>query len=356
MHHFVCYGLRVLTGSVVRATALETVRLGRGLTQAQLAAAAGLSQATVSKAESGTAPLTDAHARQLADALGVPVALLEDERLAPASATACVFHRKRASTTIGQAKTARARLALARLHGEALADLAGLPAPTLPRLAPSADGYVSPEDIARQVRRALGVPAGPLDDLVAALEGAGAIVGVDDLGGRRLDALSDWPDGRRPVLLMNRDAAGERQRFTLAHETGHAVMHALPAPGIEEQADRFAAELLMPASDVRSELTGVTLDRLLTLKQRWKVSAAALARRGYDLGLVSDSAYRRLNTEMSASGWRTAEPLPLTPERPSLLASALRRARETSDDSTIATRVRLLPDQLDEMFDDRRTA
>lgn len=346
----------MLTGSAARAAALETIRVARGMTQEGLATAAGVSQATISKAESGTAPLPKRHVQQVAYAMLVPAELLDDERIAPAAATACVFHRKRASTTIGQMRQARARLGLARVHAEALLDLVGTGPVALTRAAPSADGYVSPEDIARQIRAVLGVPAGPLENLVATLERAGAVVVVADLGGRRLDALSDWPAGRRPVLFVNRGTSGERQRFTLAHETGHAVMHDLPANGIEEQADRFAAELLMPAADIRDDLSHLTLERLLALKCRWRVSAAALARRGYDLGAVTDSAYRRLNTEMSASGWRTAEPVPLEPERPALLADALGRAREAHDDTTIARRVWLLPDQLGEMFDVRRTA
>lgn len=346
----------MLTGSAVRETVLETVRLARGMTQAELADAAQVSQASISKAESGTAPLPAGRLLQVARALRVPPEMLAGERVTLAAATACVFHRKRASTTIGQAKQARARLALARVYAQALLDLVGTGEVTLARMAPSADGYVSPEDIARRVRAALGVPAGPLDNLVGTLEAAGIVVMLADLGGRRLDALSDWPPGRRPILFVNESAPGERQRFTLAHETGHAVMHEVPAEGIEQQADRFAAELLMPAADIRDEFGNPTLERLLELKRLWKVSAAALARRAYDLGTINDYGYRRLNTEMSASGWRTAEPIPLTAERPALLADALRRARKQYDDESIAARVCLLPEQLDEMFADRRTA
>jgi Zn-dependent peptidase ImmA (M78 family)/transcriptional regulator with XRE-family HTH domain len=346
----------VLTGSVSRVTALETVRLARGMTQAQLADAAGVSQATISKAESGTAPLTDERLNQVAAALRVPPGLLRGNQLPVAAVTACVFHRKRASTTIGQARQARARLALARVRAQALLDLVGIPEATLIRMSPSRDGFVSAEDVAKQVRSALGVPTGPVQNLVVALEQAGAVVIQEDLGGRRLDALSDWPPGGRPVLFVNSEAPGDRQRFTLAHETGHAVMHAVLADGIEGEADNFASELLMPAADIRDELDGLTLERLLVLKQRWKVSAAALVRRAYDLGALNDYEYRRLNTEMSASGWRTAEPIPIPSEQPTLLVDALRRARDRYDDRYIAAHVCVLPELLDETFADRRSA
>lgn len=293
---------------------------------------------------------------EVARVLQVPVGVLAGDKLHLAPTTTCVFHRKRASTTIGQAKHARGKLALARMHAESLLELTGRADVRLPRESPTEDGYVTAEDIARHVRSALGIRRGPLENLVGLLETAGAVVMIVDLGGRRLDALSVWTVDRRPVLLVNAGASGERQRFTLAHETGHMVMHSIPTAGIEEQADRFAAELLMPANDIRAELGNPSLEGLLTLKGRWRVSASALARRAYDLGLIGDQVYRRLYTEMSAAGWRAAEPAPVPPEQPHALATALIAARDRLDDHQIAERVGLLPHQLDETFAVRRSA
>lgn len=330
--------------------ALTAVRLARGLTQSDLAKRANVSQALLSKAEGDGPRLAGERLGQVAAVLDCPVSLLSDPTLTLASNTACVFHRKRAATNVGQAKQARAVLALSREHGTALFGLAGIGETVLPRLSPTTDDFVSPEDIAQQVRRALGLTAGPVDDLIAALERAGVIVMATDLGGRRLDALSDWPQGGRPVLLINAYAPGDRQRFTLAHETGHLVMHTGPADGLEAQADRFGAELLMPAADIRADLASPTVERLLALKDRWRVSAAALLRRSYDLGLVDDYGYRRLNTEMSAAGWRTAEPAPFAAERPRALADVLAAARARYSDADIARRVLLLEPQLDVIF------
>lgn len=332
--------------------ALEAVRLDRGLTQATLAKAAGISQAALSKAETNQVPLTGERLEVVARALQCPTSLLLEDHAPSLAATACVFHRKRASTTVAQAKRARARLALSRVHAEALMDLVDAPTPSLPRQSPTDDEYVTPEDIARDVRTALGLTAGPVPDLAEALESAGAVVMTRDLGGPRLDALSDWVVGRRPVLVLSRNAPGDRQRFSLAHETGHAVMHDAPGGDAERQADRFAAELLMPARHIHASLAHPTLERLLALKQTWGVSAAALLHRSFDLGLISDHTYRRLNTEMSAAGWRTAEPLPVARERPRALARALRLARETHIDANIAAYTFLLPEQLDATFID----
>jgi Zn-dependent peptidase ImmA (M78 family) len=186
--------------------------------------------------------------------------------------------------------------------------------------------------------------------LVRALESTGTVVAAVELGGPRVDALSDWVPGRRPVLLINKRAPGDRQRFTLAHEVGHAVMHDAPGELAESEADRFAAELLLPAADIQADLVRPTLERLLALKAHWRVSAAALLRRAHTLDLINDHTYRRLNTEMSAAGWRSTEPFPFSVERPRALARALRHAREAHNDATIAYRTLLLPDQLDPMF------
>ena len=335
--------------------ALETVRLDRGLSQAALATASGVSQAAISKAETDAIPLSGERLALVARALHCPIRLLTQDDGPSVAPTACVFHRKRASTTVGQAKQARARLALARVHAEALLDLVAAPAPNLPREAPTDDEYVTPEDVAHTVRGALGLDRGPVDNLVQALESTGAVVMTVELGGPRLDALSDWVPGRRPVLLVNRHAPGDRQRFTLAHETGHAVMHDAPGEHAETQADRFAAELLMPAADIQAALTQPTLERLLALKAQWRVSAAALLRRAYTLGLINDHSYRRLNTEMSAAGWKSSEPSPFPSERPHALAQALQQARLTLDDAAIADRTLLMPDQLDTTFGEPAT-
>ena len=328
---------------------LEIVRVARGFTQAELAAATGLPQSAISKCESGE-PLDEGRLEEVARVLECPTELLTDEVLT-FSASACVFHRKRASTTVAQAKQARAWLALARLHSEKLLDLVDAPKVRLPRVTPTDDEYVTPEDVAGDVRSALRLPLGPVPDLVGALEDAGVIVRDRTFDGRKIDALSDWLAGHRPVFLLNSAVSGERQRFTLAHETGHAVMHEVVTEKSESQADRFAAELLMPAEAIRSDLENPTLERLLGLKRKWQVSAAALARRAFDLGLVSDAVYRRLNMEMSAAGWRSNEPLRLPRERPELLAATVARAKDHLGVAETARRVYLLDDQLSVMFE-----
>jgi hypothetical protein len=58
------------------------------------------------------------------------------------------------------------------------------------------------------------------------------------------------------------------------------------------------------------------------MKQRWKVSVAALGYRLHRLGLVSDWHYRQLNIELSRRG-RSNEPAPLPRETSAVMRQAL---------------------------------
>jgi Zn-dependent peptidase ImmA (M78 family) len=152
------------------------------------------------------------------------------------------------------------------------------------------------------------------------------------LGGREVDATSLHPPGEAPVFVINTDAPVDRQRFTQAHEIGHIACSPALDLDAEEMAQAFASELLAPASLIRPELLAVPITpaRLLQLKARWRISAAALLRRAHDLGVITDFRYRSMNTQMSALGWKSTEPEPLEPEVatsvPSLLKSAVERA------------------------------
>lgn len=321
---------------------LATTRQARGLTQAELAGRAELSQALISKAESGIAEIAGERLEHVASVLGYPASLLALPAEEHALVSTCVFHRKRSSLPLSKARQVHAWLDLARVQAEELLrDLPVLDVRLL-RVSPSEDADIGPRDIAEQIRGVLGLAPGPVQDLTAAIEDAGAVIVSWDLGNRKVDAVSQWLDGHRPIILSNSAAPGDRQRFSLAHELGHAVMHPGPVHQQEDQADRFASALLMPGNGIRAELANLDMPSLARLKSRWGVSMAALIRRARDLGTISEYRYKELNIELSKAGWRTREPVDVRPERPTLLADAITRLRDKGlDDSAIAARAHL---------------
>lgn len=77
---------------------------------------------------------------------------------------------------------------------------------------------------------------------------------------------------------------------------------------MEDEADSFASELLMPATDIGPYLSGLTLDRAMGMKPFWRVSMAALIVRAATLGRIDAGKSQWLWRQMSAKGYRTQEP------------------------------------------------
>ncbi|MGW7406819.1 ImmA/IrrE family metallo-endopeptidase [Streptomyces sp. NPDC054833] len=121
-------------------------------------------------------------------------------------------------------------------------------------------------------------------------------------------------DGRSPVVGVNDSHSRQRQRFTIAHELGHLILHpgrevvldrpvrvnlrdkasSMATDREEIEANAFAASLLMPADLVRSELqrlpTAVRQDPdqcTAALAVLFEVSDSAMGFRLINLGLVS---------------------------------------------------------------------
>lgn len=155
---------------------------------------------------------------------------------------------------------------------------------------------------ARERARALlhraGVTAPPVP-----VERVAKLLGVSIRYAPLEDELSGmaFVKGEAKVVAVNALHHPNRQRFTIAHELGHHVLHAdrlasgvhvdrvimrrdqISSQGSEDfeiQANVFASELLMPRDLIASE-TGASLDlndevALAALARRFKVSPAAL--------------------------------------------------------------------------------
>lgn len=314
--------------ATVSGEMLELVRVARGLTQGELGTKARISQSVISKLESGLLLDDGVRATALAEALDVPVGRLSVGPEVRTLMSACAFHRKRSSLPVSQARRLRATLELTRLQiGSLFEEWFGARRP--PSVRPSEDGYVSPEDIARQVRLLAEPSAGPLNSVTALAESLGVGLVELEFEASKLDAIGTAQDGERPLILLNKASSGDRRRFTLAHEIGHVVMHTVPAVDQEREADRFASELLMPAASIAGELDGLTREQLPALKKRWGVSMAAVIRRSRDLGSISDWDYKNLNVALSTAGYRTREPIDIPAEPPMALASAIRERLAT---------------------------
>ena len=188
-----------------------------------------------------------------------------------------------------------------------------------------------PEQAAQRVRERWDMGAGPAPHLVRLLENHGVLVVFSPPQAASVDAYS-FDSRLRPVVVLNPVKHDYyRQRFDVAHELGHLVMHTDAEPGgrtVEEQANRFAAEFLMPAAEIRGELpkamNAAAWQSLARCKERWGTSLQALLYRARRLGALSEVSYRNAMATLTSRGWRRSEPgLVTVLEQPSMLPRAL---------------------------------
>jgi Zn-dependent peptidase ImmA (M78 family) len=167
-----------------------------------------------------------------------------------------------------------------------------------------------PEVLARQVLSdaAVTAPPVPVEELTRA---HGAQLSFEPFKGGISGML--YRDAERKVIGVNASHARTRQRFTIAHELGHLLLHesrrmivdthvyrrdevsSMGTEREEREANAFAAELLMPAAFVADEAhqlvdqqTTITAKRLAAqLATRFEVSAQAMEIRLANLGILS---------------------------------------------------------------------
>jgi Zn-dependent peptidase ImmA (M78 family) len=149
---------------------------------------------------------------------------------------------------------------------------------------------------------ALGkVTSAPVDVVQLATQVLGATVKRAPFDGKLSGLVHRGRDGRA-VIGVNDSHAPVRQRFTIAHELGHLLLHAQEDLHVDEgiwlrnersssaedereiEANQFAAELLMPAELIRDAVAGRELDlandddpMLKALAEMFQVSRQALS-------------------------------------------------------------------------------
>jgi Zn-dependent peptidase ImmA (M78 family)/transcriptional regulator with XRE-family HTH domain len=302
---------------------LTLARESREILQSDLSRVTNIPQTLISRFEAGISQPSDEQIAVIAKALEYPTNLffLED-RIFGFNASV-FFHRKRADMPAKTLRRIHAVLNLTRMRVNRLM-LAASISPQIELMRMPVEEFGSPEDIARQVRALLHLPFGPVNNLTAAVEDVGVIIATHKFGSTRTDAVSEWIPGHPPIILMNVDDSigADRYRWTLAHELGHLIMHAFPSEKMEEEANRFASEFLMPESEIKHQLRNVRLPNLALLKGIWKVSMGALLERAKQLKTINSTQYRYMRVNFGRLHYNTREPaeLDFPVEKPTLLS------------------------------------
>ncbi len=307
---------------------LILARESRRMTQKALASASGTSQATVSRSEAGIDRPSSTTIETWASALRYPPALFEQRPSVPPFPKTFLF-RKRASLSKTDRGAITSAIEIRQMHAATLARSVELPdvdvsAVTLSRDVPTA------AEAARFLRATWRIPPGPITDLSKIVEDHGIVVtrlsGLSNAfsGLSIVDSTNETP----PMIFVSADAPGDRDRWTIAHELGHIVMHhhlrELPEE-CEPEADEFAQEFLMPAHEIRYQISPrAALDDLAQLKRHWRCSMQSILMRGRTVGRIPEAQEKRLWKIISMMGYRRQEPNPLALEETTLISEMIR--------------------------------
>jgi Zn-dependent peptidase ImmA (M78 family) len=288
---------------------------------------AGVPQSTISAVERGDRELSPTLVAAVCAAARMPLSFF-DSPSSPVDPVAVHF-RKTAGAGVKATRAAlRCFEELQRITGR-LTELSGrTPTALEPVTADIAAAGI--DDIAATTRDALGIPQNqPVPHVMRAVERAG--ISVTPLV--RLGAEHPAFDGHSgmsratptsALVMYTPTSAGDRQRFTIAHEIGHLRLHSCRHVGDErareKEAHRFAGAFLYPSDVAADDISeSLSLNGYARIKARWGIAIQALIQRGRDLRLISPDRHRSLMIQVSSRGWRKHEPVDVGVEHPILL-------------------------------------
>ena len=310
---------RAFVGERFNPDMLAIAREAAGLTQKELADQLGVSQPLVGQWETKlTLPSQD----QLA-AAGQILRVRKDfffvDRSRRLGSMSDFYHRAFARAKRSDVKMTHARCSIIDLQVDRLLNLRPAINDLIPFINP--DNHAGNiEHVATMTRVAMGVGAGPVPNLVAAIEECGGIVIDRVLEVEDIDALCRWVPELPKLFFINGAKPADRTRRSLAHELGHTVMHFdrdVEPKRAEEQANKFASAFLMPSRDIRRDFRPIMgLEDFAALKRKWRVSMQSLICRANEIDAIDPVRYTSLFTQLSRKGWRKTEPIAIAGETP----------------------------------------
>jgi Zn-dependent peptidase ImmA (M78 family)/DNA-binding XRE family transcriptional regulator len=333
---------------------LVEARDARGVTQAALAESLQRSRFTISNWERGEQAPEPASLEQLANVLGIPTGYFRQAM--PEHGNGAIFFRSLASAAARARTRERARVRWLQHLSLTLQRTLDFPAVRFPKVLDRGDykklGKDDLEQIADAVRKYWRLGEGPIKNIVLVVENAGAVIGVDETGSTKIDGQGNWSNAdHRPYILLARDKyTAFRRQMDVAHELAHLILHCGVSQEeleqnfetIEDQAKFLACAFLLPHRSFAAEVFSLSLDGLLSLKAKWKVSVGAMIMRAHQLEMLSDTAAQRLWKYRATRGWHRREPLDLPSETPVEEPRLLRRSIEMIIQAKVRSKMDLL--------------
>jgi len=312
----------VTTEIQINSKMVVLARESRGMSQKELAEKLNTSPGFICKVETDNKSLPEETLEKMSKLLKYPIEFFyqESEAFLPMS----LNYRKRDHVSAKVIVPLEAHLNLYRLNIEMLSQKLKFPTINIPDLDLKKLG--SEEQVAKQLRKFWKMPKGQIKNLTELLEANGIIIISFDFGTERVDSRTILTKDKQPIIVVNKLHHADRQRFSLAYELGHLVMHTQTLPSherdISHEANMFAAGFLLPESEIKKDFEkGITIALLGELKRKWKVSMQSLLFRSADLGFLTENQKKYLLAQFNQLHIRRREPpeLDFPIEKPKLM-------------------------------------
>jgi len=294
---------------------LTELRTMRGMTMEFLANELGITKQMVSKYEDGKSIPQIEAMRKMAQVLSAPTKYLFKESVTLNKNSSTLFLR--APLAIPKKTRAYARIVSGWGYeiSQATENL------SQPFADFSIDNKLTIPEKAMELRRQWGLGNQPIKDMVALLESRGFNIFTIDSPELKTEAYSQIINGT-PIIVINMNKQSRtavRQRFSLAHELGHMVLHRelfdwefdSRSKEIENEAQLFAEYFLLSTRSFIDSFISpkIKMEHLIALKKEWRVSLGALVIHCENTGLIDASKREFLQKQINARGWKKFEPL-----------------------------------------------
>jgi len=285
-------------------------RESRGITQSELAAKVnGLTQGNLSRMEKGLFSISDDILNSISEVTNYPIHFFFKEIITTKDDS--LFYRKRNSMSQKQLSKLEAKIDVLSMVIDELMRSVDIPEFNIPHAEINCDKDV--DSIAFNLRKYLNIPSGPIEDIISLVEKQGVIVSFIEIDSDKFDGLTKFTTKGQPIIWINKDIPNDRKRFTIAHELGHLVMHLrsnnleIDEFEAEKQANKFAAEFMLPISDCKKDFLNLKYKDLSMLKQFWKMSKASILYRAFEIGSISQNTFRYYFMTLNKTGERKNE-------------------------------------------------
>lgn len=320
---------------------ITEAREARALSMIELANSIGVTRQSISKYERGIIGPSMEMLQAIASTLSYPVDFFYKENVQSVAKGSALFFRSNANIAKKIKTACKYQIKWTDEIKRQLELYVEFVEQMIPAVDKDYEGIFSDEieELALQIRKGWGLGDGPLKDIVGILENKGVIfsqiLSRKSCSYKGIDAFSSWRN-RTPYILFNlAQKSAVRTRFSICHELGHLILHSSISQDdaskkaiidfADEQADRFAAAFLLPATSFPKDIHGSSLSMLEPVKRKWGVAFSTIIRRCETLSLLTDNQIDYLKRQMTIKKYWHKEPLDdiLTIEGPEMLRDAI---------------------------------